>query len=79
MTDAVTATIKEWGGWIGGAAIALLGIWNRFGIRQLSIKTDGLLQYRSRADRAEATVEEKNDARDRADAKDVAAEIKSRK
>jgi hypothetical protein len=71
MTDAVTAAIKEWGGWVLGA-IAFIGtLWNRIGIVHLDVRTDGLkVEYDKmarRADRAEATVDEKNDARDRAE------------
>jgi hypothetical protein len=68
------ADLKLWVGWILGGLSLGVGIWNRLGktgIRSLNIKTDGMMEYRSRADRAEATVIEKNDVRDRADKKEL--------
>jgi hypothetical protein len=64
------ADVKEWGGIIGAAVTACGVIWNSLRIRSLAIKTDGLLEFRSRADRAEAKLDEKNDVRDRADRKE---------
>ena len=60
------ADMKQWGGWVLGAIGVVGMIWNRFGIKSLDVKTDGLLQFRSRADRAEAKLEEQGDIRDRA-------------
>jgi hypothetical protein len=62
---------KQIGAYIVGGLSALAAIWNSWGIKGLQVKTDGLFEWRSRADRAEAKLEEKNDARDRADKKDA--------
>jgi hypothetical protein len=59
------ADVKEWGGIIGAAVTAVGVIWNSLRIRSLAIKTDGLLEFRSRADRAEGRLEEQHDIRDR--------------
>ncbi|HUD73981.1 MAG TPA: hypothetical protein VMQ76_02840 [Terracidiphilus sp.] len=66
--------VKQWGSAIL-AALAFIGVfWNRLHIEHLDVRADGLeIKYEkaaSRADRAEATVDEKNDARDRADLKE---------
>lgn len=63
----IAEVLKSWGGALAGGVAILVGIWNRFGIKMLSVKTDGLLEWRSRADRAEAKLEEKDDVRDRAE------------
>jgi hypothetical protein len=60
------ADITQWGGLIVAGLTTLTAIWNRLSIKRLDMKTDGLLQWRSRADRAEAKLEEKDDVRDRA-------------
>jgi len=62
--------IEGWGGWVLGILGSAGVIWNRLGIRRLAIKTDGLLEYRSRADRAEGNIEGRDSAMDRADKKD---------
>jgi hypothetical protein len=57
--------VKDWGGIIGAGIAAVGVIWNSLRIRSLAIKTDGLLEFRSRADRAEGRLEEQHDIRDR--------------
>jgi hypothetical protein len=57
--------IKKWGALALGAGGFVLALWNRFGIKRLDIKTDGLMSFRSRADRAEGKLEEQSDVRER--------------
>jgi hypothetical protein len=58
--------IATWGGLVAGVLAVLGGIWNRIGIKSLNVKTDGMMEYRSRADRAEGALQEQSDVRDRA-------------
>ena len=62
--------ITSWGGWVLGGLGAIGAALNRLKLKSLEIKTDGMLQYRSRADRAEAVVDEKNAARDHAEGRE---------
>ena len=75
MNDIVAVAINKYGAWVISVVAALAAVWNRFGIKSLQIKTDGMLEIRSRADRAEATVDEKNKADDRADKKENAKNV----
>jgi hypothetical protein len=60
------AQIAVWGGWCLGAIGTVHSVFNRIKLKSLEVKTDGLLQYRSRADRAEGRLEEQGDVRTRA-------------
>ena len=62
--------VKQWGGWVLGAIGTVVAVWNKINIKSLEIKTDGMLSIRTRADRAEAKLEEKHDVQDRADQKE---------
>ena len=63
--------VERWGGIALAAIAVVLAVWNKFGIRSLNVKTDGMMEYRSRADRAEGKLEEQGDVRDRADKKEL--------
>jgi hypothetical protein len=62
---------------VGVGLALLLSVWNKSGlgklfkgIKDIKVQLDGMLEYRDRANRSEATVDEKNKADDRADRKE---------
>ena len=58
--------VGMWSGLVIAVGAALGAIWNRFGVKELKVKTDGLLEWRSRADRAEGKLDEIGFQRDQA-------------
>jgi hypothetical protein len=74
------AQFEQWGGWAGWFAVIGFA-WNRLklsdafkSIKSIQIDLDGKLEYRSRAEIAEAKLQEKDAVQDRSDKRQIAAQ-----
>jgi len=68
------ADVKEWAPWpaIAGLCVLLRSAFKR--IKSAEVQLDGMLKYKSRAEIAEAKLQEKDAVQDRYDKREIAAQ-----